>query len=590
MVKISDLIANFLEEKNIDTVFGIIGSANAHIFDSIINKGYTKVVYMHHEQSVVLAAGAYYRSSGKMSAAIVTAGGGASNAITGIVSNWADSIPCLILSGQESTQYVKNHRQLRMLGTQGFNSYEVIKPISKYSKCVLNKEDTLKYLQEAYYTCLEGRPGPVWLEIPFDIQGSNIEESKIKKFRTPECPKTDSKIDLIVKLISESSRPVILAGHGIKLADCKKEFKELVSRLKIPVLTSWSAMDLLTEDDPYNFGRPGLYGQRRSNFVIQNCDLLIAIGSRLSLPLTGYNLKNFSPEAKIVMVNNDQKELDNFNPYLKINDNCKNFISNLKHVNIDSYREVWYKKCIEYKQKFSTIEQHHLDDNINYDNSYITVDEISKYAKDDAIIVFGQGTPLASGHQAFKVKGTQTVFCSNGLGEMGNEMPSAIGACFPNPNRQVICLISDGSMMMNLQELQTIVGYKTPIKFILFNNEGYLFIKHTQKMLFNGRYTGVNDNTGVSLPNYEKVSYAFGLNYTNSKRSSLEDFLNSNGPGIYETFMNPEQDLSPKVKGIISSEGILAPPLEDMSPLLSLEEIKNNMINKINNISYQIKR
>ena len=580
MVKVSDLIAEFLKEQNIKTVFGIIGSANAHIFNSIIKKGFTDIIYMHHEQAAVMAAGAYYRASGKLSVAIVTAGGGASNAITGVLSNWADSVPCIILAGQESTFHVESHKHLRMIGTQGFNASKVVKSITKKSKCILEKNDVVKSLEEAYYYCLEGRPGPVWLDIPQDVQGAKIDEKNITYFTKPSLPLYNSNISKVVKLIKNAKRPIILAGHGVKLSKSTIKFKELVDKLKIPVLTSWLGIDLLSEDHPYNFGRPGLYGQRRSNFILQNCDLLIVIGNRLSLPLTGYNMDNFAPQAKIVMVNNDKNELYKHKYHLHIFDDCKKFITKLLSIDLNINVDKWYNQCLEYAKKFPVIEPHHISDNKSYDNSYITVDQISDIANDDATIVFGQGTPIASGHQAFKVKNNQTVFCSNGLGEMGNGIPSAIGAYFGNPNKQLICLIADGSMMMNLQELQTIIGYKIPIKFILFNNEGYLFIKHTQKMLFKGKYTGVDKNT----------SNAFGLHYSNTKTSTLNDFLKTEGPGIYETYMNPEQDLSPKVKGIVTEEGIMAPPLEEMSPLLSLQKIKDNMIINTNEISYKIKR
>ena len=593
----SDLIADFLEEKKIDTVFGIIGSANAYIFDSIAKKGYTKIVYTHHEQAAVMSAGAYYRASGKLSIAIVTAGGGASNAITGVLSNWADSIPCIILAGQESSFYVKNQKHLRMIGTQGFNASGMVNSIVKKSKCILKKNDVIKSLEEAYYYCLEGRPGPVWLDMPQDIQGAKIDKKDVTHFIPPTPPSYKSEISKITKLLGQSKRPVILAGHGIKLSKSVNNFKELISKLKIPVLTSWLGIDILPENNPYNFGRPGLYGQRKSNFILQNCDLLLVIGSRLSLPLTGYNISNFAPNAKIIMVNNDKDELTKHPYHLSIFDNCSNFINKLnaskwipsKPISFTTHLQKWRSQCLKYKNKYPTIEPHHVEDNRQYSNSYITVDKISEAADDDAIIVFGQGTPVASGHQAFKVKNNQTVFCSNGLGEMGNGIPSAIGAYFSNPNRQIICLVSDGSLMMNLQELQTIVGYNIPIKFILFNNEGYLFIKHTQKMLFKGNYTGVNKETGVSLPQYKKICKAFGINYTNESHKSIKQFLLTPGSGLYETYMNPEQDLSPKVKGIVTEEGIIAPPLEEMSPLLPLHEIENNMIN-VNELSYKIKR
>jgi len=583
----ADLIADFLEEKGIDIAFGIIGSSNSYIFDSIANKGFTRLVYVHHEQAAVMAAGAYYRSNGKLAAAIVTAGAGSSNAITGTLSNWADSIPCLIISGQESTKYIKEHSSLRMIGTQGFMVSEMVYNITKFSTTVLDKSLLLQSLEKAYYVALEGRQGPTWIDIPFDIQSTKLNKEDLIKFDIPLPIENQYSLDKITELINQAKKPVILAGYGIKSSQSEDQFEKLIEKLKIPTLLSWSGIDILPFDYLYNFGTPGLYGQRRANFIIQNCDLLIVLGSRLALPQTGYNISNFAPNAKIIMVNNDEGELKKYSRYdITIKDDVKNFINKLLSVKVNSYKEDWFFRCVKYNKDFPLIEESHINDNQQYDNSYILINNLSNLLNEDDILVIGQGTPLPCGHQAFKIKNKQIAFASNGLGEMGNGIPSAIGAAFNN--KKVILLDGDGSMMMNLQELQTIVGYNLPIKIIIFNNDGYLFIKHTQKMLFNGRYTGVNPNTGVTLPNFKKIAKAFDIPYFNSKLNNIEDFLKQDGFSIFECFMNPEQDLIPKVKGIPVADAILAPPLEEMSPLLPLEEVINNMTN-INDLSYKIR-
>ena len=327
---VSDFIADFLHEKNIDTIFGIIGSANAYIFDSIVKKGYTKIIYMHHEQAAVMAAGAYYRTNGKLSAAIVTAGAGASNAITGVLSNWADSIPCLIISGQEATKYIESHSHLRMLGTQGFKAANIVKDIVKYSDTIIDKNQIQYQLEKAHYESLNGRPGPSWLDIPFDIQSSKILYSELSHFYPENKTKTNYQINEVINLIKNSKRPVILAGHGVKLSHGKNELQKLISKFKIPTLLSWSGIDLLPYNHNYNFGCSGLYGQRCANFIVQNCDLLIVLGSRLALPQTGYNIDNFASKAKIIMVNNDEEELKKYSRYdLTINSDCKEFINEL---------------------------------------------------------------------------------------------------------------------------------------------------------------------------------------------------------------------------------------------------------------------
>ena len=587
---VSDAIADFLEENKIEVVFGIIGSANAYIFDAIATKGYTKVVYMHHEQACVMAAGSYYRTNGKLSAAIVTAGAGASNAITGVICNWADSIPCLIISGQESIHNMKGHSQLRMRGVQGFPVTDMVKDIVKYSMLLTEPNEVLETLEEMRDVSLEGRPGPVWVDVPMDIQAAKVEKQNLKKFKSETESFEKYDIDEIVSLMLNAERPVIMAGHGIRLSQSKHIFQKLVDKLKIPVLVTWSGIDLLPENNVYNFGCSGLYGQRCANFIVQNCDLLLVLGSRLALPQTGYNINAFAPNAKIIMVNNDKQEINKHaSKYdVKIYQNCKNVIEDLLNVDISLKIDSWYNRCVQYKKDFPLIEECHLEDNKLYDNSYVFINRLSDLLDDNHVIAIGQGTPLPSCHQALKIKKNQLAFASNGLGEMGNGLPSAIGAAFAAGDKPVILLDGDGSMMMNLQELQTIVGYDLPIKIIIFNNEGYLFIKHTQKMLFNGRYTGVDEATGVSLPKFRKVANAFGVPYFNSKENNILDFLNHEGYAIFECFMNPEQDLVPKVKGISTDDGIIPVSLEEMSPLLGINIIEKNMIN-VNDISYRIR-
>lgn len=586
MIKISDYVANFLEEKKIKVVFGVIGSANAHLFDSIENKGYTRIVYVHHEQAAVMAAGAYYRTCGELSVALVTAGPGAANAITGVISNWADSIPCIILSGQESTFYIKEHKHLRMIGTQGFNAAKMLKDVTKYS--VIASKDSIVYeMQKTHHLCQQGRPGPVWIEIPFDTQSSMIDIKKQKKY---DVKIAKDKFDLseLETLLRDCERPVILGGHGIRLSNSKESFRKLINKYQVPTLLTWSGIDLLPNNNKYYFGRSGIYGQRCANFVVQNCDLLIVLGSRLALPQTGYNIDNYAPKAKIVMVNNDKNELEKYSRYdVKIKANVKDVIDEMLKIDPPKCKE-WLEQCNHYSDKFPAVEKHHKIDN-GYLNSYVFMNDISKYLKNDHVIVVGMGTAMVSSHQAIELKEGQTMFTSNGLGEMGWGLPSLVGAAMASPEKPMLCLMSDGSMMMNLQELQTILNYNINAKIVIFNNDGYLFIKHTQKMLFNGKFVGVNKDTGIILPKYDKIATAFGYRYLSNINNSLEEFFAEEGPCFYEVFMHPEQPLTPKVKGIATKDGIVAPPIEEMSPLLNIEEVNDNMIIGTNELSEKIR-
>ena len=433
-MQVCDTIAEFLEKKNIKILFGITGGTNVFLFDAIMRRGFTKVVYVHHEQAAVMSAGAYYRASGNLAGVIVTAGGGASNAITGTLSNWADSIPCLIMSGQEGTGYVKDHEDLRMLGTQGFNVTDSVKNMTKYAKCITDENDVLFHLDKAYHICTEGRPGPVWLDIPGNIQNLKIDKDTVDRF-SPPADHDQTRIDLddIVKLLENSKRPVIMAGHGISLSKSNKQFRELVDKFNIPVLLTYSGINILEHEHPLNFGTSGLYGQRRSNFIVQNCDLLLVLGSRLAIPQVGYNIENFARDAKIIMVNNDVGELKKISRCVPVHADCKDFIESLSNHELNKNYEEWVARCKKYSDDFPIIEKHHLKDNEVYDNSYVLINELSDLLPADNIISIGQGSPLPCTHQAFKFKKNQIAFASNGLGEMGNGLPSAIGASFSNP-------------------------------------------------------------------------------------------------------------------------------------------------------------
>ena len=597
MVKVSDLVAKFLKEKKIKVVFGIIGSANSHIFDSINKLGYTRIINTHHEQAAVMAMGAYYRTSGKLSAAIVTAGGGASNAVTGIVSNWADSIPGMIISGNEQSHHIKSQEHLRMYGTQGFNIAKMVEDVTKYSHCLLNENDIQTELEKCYQLSNQGRKGPVLLDIPFDIQSKKTPPRPWLPFKKQSSTLIGDEIQYIIEQINASSRPLVLGGHGIRLSNSKDKFKEFINKTGIPTTLTWSGIDLLENDNPNFYGRFGLYGQRASNFIVQNCDLLIVLGSRLALPQTGYDFDQFIREGKIIIVDIDipQYPLDKIEKYFRAD--CSDVLDSLLN-NINSINPLnsnWEKYCNNIKTQYPWIDKEH-DHKDNYTNSYQFMDKLSNHLKDDHILVTDMGTALLSGHQAIKLKPNQTMFTSLGLGEMGYGVAGALGAAIACPNRDVLCLNCDGGIMMNLQELHTIIENGLNVKVIIFNNDGYLMIKHTQKMLFKGDYVSVDKNTGIGLPNFSKLLPAFGYDYFSLKDNkdidnALSTFLNHDGPAVLEVFMDPEQGFLPKVKGVKKEDNtILAPPIEEMSPLVSRKKLEESMIVKLSNKSDQIKR
>lgn len=595
MIKVSDVIAEFLKHKQIDTVFGIIGSANSHIFDSIQNLGYTKIICTHHEQAAIMAMAAYYRASGKLSAALVTAGAGASNAITGVISNWADSIPGIIISGQEPIRYLSQHKDLRMFGTQGFSSYEMVKNVTKYSNVLLDRNNIQNELEKHYNISTSGRPGPTWLEIPLDTQAQKVEHKTFKNSYSKSLRITNAYEygHIIIDLINSSKRPVILGGMGIKLSGAKDKFRQFINTTKIPTMLSWSGIDLLPTNHESNFGRFGLYGQRAANFIVQNSDLVIVLGSRMALPQVGYDFSQFARDAKIVQVDIDELELNKYDRVTKLYHDVDMVLDVLleKINTIQPNISEWIDKCLDYRTEYPVINSDYKND--RYVNSYSFVNKLTQKLADNEIIVTDMGTGLLSGHQAADLKENQIMFTSQGLGEMGVGLPYAIGASISSPNKPITCLNCDGGIMMNLQELQTIVQHNLPVKIFIFNNDGYLMIKHTQKLFFQGRYNAVDKNTGVVLPEFERIAYGFNIPY--SRIDKLEDLdtieFKTDGPSIIEVFMDPEQDFIPKVKGVIlEDDSIFAPPLEEMSPLLPFNIIEEEMLVNISEKSKLIKR
>lgn len=584
MVKVSDVIVEFLLKNNIEVVFGIIGSANSHIYDSINKHPSIKLVPVHHEQAAVMAMGAYYRSSGKMAVALVTAGGGSSNAFTGILSNWADSIPGIIISGQEQSYYIDEYSDMRMYGIQGYDS------VSTFSKCTkmsvrITKENVYETFEKAFEITQTGRPGPIFLEVPFDIQGQMVEKQHIEGFEETTYPLLYSEITNIIKLLLQSKKPVVIGGHGVKLSQSEKLFKQFVEKHNLPTILTWSAVDLLEETNPNNYGRSGVQGQRSSNFIIQNCDLLIVMGSRLSLLQTGYSRKDFAPNAKIIHIDIDPTETTKFDG-LSINKDVGAILFGLNEysnsINIDI--KDWKLYCDNIRNKYPRVMPEHLADPTN---SYTFIDWFSNKVPDNYTIVTDMGTALLSGFYGFNIKPNQKMFTSLGLGEMGYGLAAAVGAGFgPNP---VMCLNCDGGMMMNLQELQTIKTQNLPVKIVIFNNDGYLMIKHTQNMLFNGTKTCVDKKTGVELPDYKKIAEAFEYEYYTIDQ--VDEFLSSPNQGILEIFMDPNQEFIPKVRGIKNKDNtIQAGLLEEMSPLLPLDNIKEAMISGMHERSNTVER
>jgi acetolactate synthase-1/2/3 large subunit len=606
--KVSDLLAEFLAKKNIPHVFGIIGSGNAHIFDSIYQTE-VEMICVHHEQAACMAMQTYYRTSGIVTASILTTGAGSTNGVTGVVSAWADSIPGIIISGNENSKYIVPENHLRMYGIQGYDCTFMVSRVTKYTARVMDPKMILFELEKAYHLATSGRPGPCWIDVPMNIQSSFVEEDELIYFnertdgeivpgqiRNNELKKIASKIAAGLKT---AKRPVIWLGNGIRLAQAENLLPELLAKIKGAYLLSWAGIDMIDSDHPLVFGRAGVYGQRAANFVLQNSDFVLTIGTRLSISQVGYDISELAREAEIVVVDIDKVELDKYPERYNqtICADAGEFIQSLIEVmssSGDVYRyEDWLCRCNSYKHQFPWVGKEH-DDVGGYLNSYRFMERLNHLLKPTSIIVTDMGTALISGHQVLKIRDKQRLMTSTGLGEMGYGLPAAMGASFATDRGEVICLNCDGGMMMNLQELQTVAHHQLPIKLIIFNNDGYLMIKHTQKSIAKGRFSGVDKKSGVSCPDFSKVAKAFDIPSWQIRRyeeidTVIQQLLNSPGPGICEVFMHPEQLLIPKLGLAIQKDGsLISPPLEDLSPFISRELLKEVMIEEIHSKSRNI--
>lgn len=598
--KASDFVADFLADQGVRHIFGIVGAGNAQIFDAIARRGFTEIICVHHEQAAVMAATTYFRTTGTVSVALLTTGAGSANGVTGVLSAWMDSMPVLIISGNENSRFTHAKNPLRIWGVQGYDSTRMVEDITKWNYRLMEPEKVLGAITVGYAIARSGRPGPVWIDIPMNIQASQVDETilssvvphEIKGQKGEQDNVFDAKTGAIEvqKVLAASERPLLWLGNGIRLAGAENRVIELVERMQIPTLVSWQACDILDASHPLCFGRAGVYGQRAANFVLQNCDALICIGTRLSIPQVGYDMTEFARAAQIAVIDIDPKELMKHGDriQLPIMSDAGKFIDLLlESTQASFYRAEWLTQCEDYRQRYPVVGPEHSDiqdqSGNAFINSYRFMLKLQDYFHEDQIVVTDMGTALLSGHQVLRLKPGQKMMTSTGLGEMGFGLPGAVGASIGS-GKEVMCLNCDGGMMLNLQELQTIAHHNLPVKILVFNNDGYLMIKHTQKALFSGRYSGTDRKSGVSCPDFSKIAYAFGFSSFQIRtweemETVMPKVQAAQGPVICEVFTHPEQPFVPKLSLVPQKDGsILSPPLEDLSPLLPREEMKKNML------------
>lgn len=590
-VKISDQIAILLEQIGIRHAFGIIGAGNVHLFESIARHGYTEIVCVHHEQAATMAMQTYFRTHGKLAAALLTTGGGSTNGVTGVVSAWADSLPGLVIAGNENDKFCSSENPLRMWGVQGYDSVQMVEKVTKYATRVIDPAQSLYEVEKAAFIAMNQRPGPVWVEIPMSVQSARIETDALARFEATLVPRLAPQADdvqRIVQSLREAQRPVLWVGQGVRLSGATHQLAALVDQLDVPVLVSWAGIDMLDSHHHRVYGRAGVYGQRSANFVLQNSDYVLSIGNRMAIPQVGYDLSELARGAQIDVVDIDETE------GTKLGDRVRTFIHADAAAFIDSLQRSilegigakteWIKQCDQYREQFPWIGPEHADPE-GFINSYRFMERLNRVFKPDQKVVTDMGTALLCSHQVLKLQGEQRLMTSTGLGEMGYGLPAAIGVSFATDRGEVMCLNCDGGMMMNLQELQTIAHHRLPIKLLIFNNDGYLMIKHTQNALFNkAGYVGTSKSSGLSCPDFSKMAVAFDMPAFQIRGwEECDDVLAkvqaAEGPVICEVFMHPEQLFLPKLSVAQTPLGTLvSPPLEDLSPLIPIDSLESAMI------------
>lgn len=590
-IKVSDYIASRLKNiYDIKNVFMVSGGGAMHLNDSFGK--YIPYICNHNEQACAIAAEGYAKASSKLAVVNVTTGPGGLNCLNGVFGQWTDSVPVLYISGQvkrATTLASCPDLNLRQLGDQEADIISVVKPLTKYAVMVKNPLEIKYHLDRAVYEATTGRKGPVWLDIPIDVQAAVIDEQELIDFDIsckPPSTKEDCRITEVLNRLSLAKTPLIVAGHGIRLSGMKNTFLDILKNLNIPVVTTFNGFDLLSEDTPQYIGRIGTIGQRAGNFALQNADLVLFLGTRNNIRQISYNWENFARNAYKIVVDIDKAELEKplVKPDMAIHADLADFLPLLKESLTSIDKPQWLTFCRDLKERYSfgnTKEYSQTGDKINV---YYFVRRLTELMSENDVCVTANGTAIIASVQTAMVKNNQRIFSNSGDASMGYDLPAAIGACVANNKKNTICIAGDGSLMMNLQELQTLKHHNLPVKIFILNNDGYSSIKQTQTNFFEGRNTGAGTNSGVSIPDFVKVGSAFDIKSIRLESpdeidNTIKDVLSAKGPVLCDVIVNPDYIFTPKLSSRKLEDGtMISPSLEDMYPFLPRDEYEKNFI------------
>ena len=580
-MNLSDYTLKFLEQKKVTKVFLITGGAISFMVDAFSRNNKVKYISVAHEQSAAMMADSYSRLGPNFSCTMVTSGPGATNLITGIACSYYDSIPSLHICGQVNTYEQqdghKSTKNVRQVGFQETDIVKISKPITKYSYKLKNASEIRYVLEKAYYLATTGRPGPVLIDIPMDLQRVVVNPKKLKPYKPVIEKKSLNYKNIIIKienLLKKSKKPVLILGGGIKCGKAELDLLKFLKILKIPIVTTWSGVDLVDYNNKYYIGNVGVYGSRAANFTVQNSDLIFCLGTRLDTRITGGVPKSFARDAKKIVVDVDRFELDKKRGLkidLKVQSHIKKFIQNyLSYQKVILERDTWLLKCNKWKAKYPVISKDFFKEK-KYVNPYVLMDKLSKTLNKNDIIIADDGGHLTWTIQSFKIKFGQKLFSAFGNSPMGYSLPASIGASIVKGKKRIICIDGDGSIQINLQELHTIDKLKLPIKIFILNNGGYGIIKQFQELYLGKRYEA--SGKGVSNPDFKKISNAFNINYNLIKNHNelkrLDKIINSKKAEIIEVRLKDNQKIIPKLQ--------FGNPIEDLSPLLPRKEFYKNM-------------
>ena len=599
--RLADYVADFLVSHGVTDVFSVVGGGAMHLNDALGHNAGLRVTYNHHEQACAMAAEAYARLDNKIAAVCVTTGPGGTNALTGVVCGWLDSIPMFIISGQvrydTTARYAERFTDglpLRAVGDQEYDITKAAREMTKYAVMIEDPTTIRYHLERAWHLATTGRPGPVWIDIPVNYQGCFIETEELAGYDPTEDDEklpprvSDETVQTVLEKIKAAKRPVFHAGYGIRLSGAYETFRSAAKKLNIPVVTYWNAVDLIEDDDPLYVGRAGNMGDRPGNWAIQNADLVLAVGTRISIRQVGYNWKTWAREAEVIMVDVDPAELKKptLHVEMPIWADASDFLARLDALAEGpvSRQSEWLAATQRWKKNYPVVQPRQWEENGKTANVYATFKYLSDQLPEGSLTAVSNGACCVAGHQTWTIKKGTRFHNNSAIASMGYGLPAAIGACISAGRRTTICLEGDGSIMMNLQELQTILTNKLPIKIFLINNSGYHSIRITQTNLFNKNFVGIGPESGdVSFPEYQKIAEAFGYRYFSAHsnaemKETVNAVLAAEGPVFCEIFTDTAQVWEPKSSTKRLADGsLVSPPLEDLAPFLPREELEQIM-------------